>query len=241
MLEYAALLDADGFAVLPHVFTHHEMDVARSAIDEALAQPTNEDSLVRDKEGAVIAARDVERFWPASLDLWRKDRLVNLLQSLLGPSFGLVRILFFDKPPGHTWALPWHQDLTIAVREHRSGSTQFSHPTKKNGVPHVEAPRWLLEQMLTLRIFIDPVDASNGPLRVARGSHRLGKSTDPGEASVLAVTGSAGDVLAMRPLLFHVSGHADKNVTAHRRTLHLEFAAQRELPDGFQWNLFVEH
>ena len=45
--------------------------------------------------------------------------LASALQTALGPGLGLVRVLYFDKPPGQSWALPWHKDLTIAVRANR--------------------------------------------------------------------------------------------------------------------------
>src|SRR6185437_14142607 len=81
--------------------------------------------------------------------------LPNILAAILGPKFGLVRILFFDKPPRQTWALPWHKDLTVAVRDNRLPSQHFAKPTRKAGVPHVEAPQAILESMLTARIHLD--------------------------------------------------------------------------------------
>src|SRR5262249_56828349 len=107
---------------------------------------------------------------------WRQPPLPDLLQAVLGPDFGLVRVLFFDKPPGQSWALPWHKDLTIAVRDNRLPSTHFGKPTRKAGVPHVEAPREVLEAMLTLRVHLDDVSEENGPLQVLPGSHRWGTS-----------------------------------------------------------------
>src|SRR6266404_493411 len=101
---------------------------------------------------------------------------VEAMAAVLGPDFGLVRVLFFDKPPGGSWSLPAHKDLTIAVRDNRLPSRHFRNPTRKAGVPHVEAPRELLDKMLTARIHLDDVTAENGPLKVIPGSHRLGKT-----------------------------------------------------------------
>ena len=105
-------------------------------------------------------------------------------------------------------------------------------------MPHVEAPLSVLENMLTLRIHLDPATPENGPLEVLSGSHRAGKSLvmeGQPETSILA---SAGDVLAMRPLLAHCSGKSHPGTALHRRILHLEFAASRELRDGFAWHDF---
>jgi len=46
--------------------------------------------------------------------------------------------VYFDKPPGHSWALPWHKDYSLAVREHGRAGV-FTKPTVKAGVPHVVA------------------------------------------------------------------------------------------------------
>ena len=80
-----------------------------------------------------------------------------------------VRILFFDKPPGHSWALPWHKDYTIAVKRHGVEGT-FTKPTTKAGVPHVIAPFEILDRMLTVRFHLDDMNEDNGPLRVLLGS-----------------------------------------------------------------------
>jgi ectoine hydroxylase-related dioxygenase (phytanoyl-CoA dioxygenase family) len=87
-----------------------------------------------------------------------------------------VRTLFFDKPPGQSWALPWHKDLTVAVRDNRLPSPHFVRPTRKGGVPHVEAPLSVLEAMLTARVHLDAATEENGALQVVPGSHRAGKA-----------------------------------------------------------------
>ena len=45
----------------------------------------------------------------------------------------------------------------------------------KEGIPHVQPPTAILEQMLTVRIHLDRTDESNGALKVIPGSHRQGK------------------------------------------------------------------
>jgi ectoine hydroxylase-related dioxygenase (phytanoyl-CoA dioxygenase family) len=146
-----------------------------------------------------------------------------------------VRTLFFDKPPDRTWALPWHKDLTVAVRDNRLPSRAFGKPTLKAGVPHAEAPQQVLEQMVSLRIHLDDVSEENGPLKVIPGSHRTGKELRLGDTAPQSILVGRGDVLLMRPLLAHSSGHADADTKRHRRILHLEFAASKELPDGYCW------
>jgi ectoine hydroxylase-related dioxygenase (phytanoyl-CoA dioxygenase family) len=151
----------------------------------------------------------------------------------------VVRVLFFDKPPQQTWALPWHKDLTIAVRDNGLPSTHFARPTRKAGVPHVEAPRAVLDAMLTARIHLDAATEENGPLKVVPGSHRAGKALDLDAAPPQAVLAGRGDVLLIRPLVAHSSGNAHPATRRHRRILHLEFAGRRDLPDGYAWHDFL--
>src|SRR5262249_17161143 len=167
--------------------------------------------------------------WPAAASVWRRSPLMELLVAVLGGEFGLVRVLFFDKPPDRSWTLPWHKDLTIAVREHRENSRLFSKSTRKAGVPHMEAPLEALEKMLTIRIHLDDVTEENGPLRVMPGSHRSGKELQMRSTVPKNILVNQGDVLLMRPLLAHASGHAKADTQRHRRILHLEFAASAEL------------
>jgi hypothetical protein len=229
-------LDRDGFDLLRGVFTDAECDQLLSEWSAACA--AGDDGLMRSATGAVYGARNILDRWPDVLRAVRRPILQSALQTILGNDFGLVRVLFFDKPPGESWALPWHKDLAIAVKDNRRPSRHFDRPTTKYGVPHVEAPTWLLEQMLTARLHLDGVTDENGPLRVLPGSHRGGKS-GTGEGNEVRVLCNRGDVLLMRPLLSHCSGHSHEGSTRHRRILHFEFSPVRTLPDGYEWFTFI--
>jgi ectoine hydroxylase-related dioxygenase (phytanoyl-CoA dioxygenase family) len=104
----------------------------------------------------------------------------------------------------------------------------------KAGVPHVEAPVTLLSKMLTLRIHLDAMTMENGPLRVAPGSHAEGL---PSGRSETVLNCQAGDVLLMRPLLLHASGHTEPHA-GHRRIVHLECAPINRLDEAFEWQHF---
>lgn len=230
-------LDRNGFVLVRGAFSDAECD--RLLADWAAACAGGDDGLMRSATGAVYGARNILDRWPGAVDVMRQPALAEAIRAALGPAFGLVRVLYFDKPPGESWALPWHKDLAIAVRDNRLPSTHFDRPTTKYGVPHVEAPAWLLERMLTARLHLDDVTDENGPLRVLPGSHRGGKPGTGGSNEVRVLC-RRGDVLLMRPLLSHCSGHARTGTARHRRVLHLEFSPLRELPDGYEWHTFVE-
>ncbi|WP_442510144.1 phytanoyl-CoA dioxygenase family protein [Novipirellula sp. SH528] len=228
----------NGFALIKDAVD--EATVARLTADceQAFADDTDVQR-ARSSRGHVYAARNLLDVVPEVKTFWRKGKSLQLLQSVLGNQFGLVRVLFFDKPPDRTWALPWHKDTAIAVKDNSRPSSKFSRPTLKSGVPHVVASDDVLQQMLTLRLHLDDVTDENGPLRVIPGSHVSSSSEGLGGDAAVTVHATAGDVLAMRPLISHASGSSQAGTTRHRRILHLEFAATRELADGYEWHDFV--
>ncbi len=175
---------------------------------------------------------------PAVAELARSPRLLALVRPHL-PSEPLpVRALYFDKTSDTNWLVPWHQDLTLALRA-RVEVPGFGPWSTKDGIPHVQLPVELLEQMLTVRLALDDADESNGALRVLPGSHRLGRLSAAriqqlrGERSDFLCAGCAGDALLMRPLLLHASSRSTS--TRHRRVLHVEYAAFT-LPPKLSWH-----
>lgn len=238
MNDWLEQIELNGFTLIPSVFPRAIVDKLRNELSIVIEQPPDLTNSIRKRNGAVYAARNVTKLVPAVRDVWNQQPLPELLAAVLGPVFGLVRVLYFDKPPEQTWALPWHKDRLIAIREPAGSSQRYSPVRDKAGVPHVEPPLEVLEAMLTLRIHLDDVTEENGPLRVLPGSHHTGKVllTDGMPDTVLA---REGDVLVMRPLLAHTSGKSSPGTTRHRRILHLEFSSVIDLPDGYAWFEFV--
>ena len=149
-----------------------------------------------------------------------------------------VRALYFDKSAHSNWTVGWHQDLTIAVRR-RLDVPGFGPWSVKDGVPHVQPPEEVLENMTTVRLHLDDCDESNGALRVLPGTHRQGRILSESiqqlrrEIPEVVCRASAGDILLMRPLLLHSSNRSSSG--QHRRVLHIEYSATR-LPHGLEWH-----
>jgi len=234
-ISLQALKD-DGFTLLPSVFSSEEMDSQTASLTEALRRASES---VLERQGVVYAARNVLEVWPQTESIWRRQPLFDLLEEVLGNRFGLVRVLYFDKPPEASWSLPWHKDLTVAVRKNHLPSSHFRNPTTKAGVPHVEAHLDLLENMVTARIHLDDMTIANGPIRVMPGSHLSGKAVLYDELKSRTIIAKRGDVLLIRPLVAHCSLPSAANTPGHRRILHLEFAGQPNLHDGYEWHDYL--
>jgi len=175
---------------------------------------------------------------PEVTALAHSDRLLNLIRPHLPAEPQPVRAIYFDKSAEANWGVPWHQDLTIALRA-RAEAAGFGPWSTKEGIPHVQPPAELLARMLTLRLHLDNTDESNGSLRVLPGSHRQGRLTSARIQELRAqqpdflCAAATGDALLMRPLLLHASGRSTS--PRHRRILHLEYAGFT-LPEGLEWH-----
>ncbi|WP_237226983.1 phytanoyl-CoA dioxygenase family protein [Rubinisphaera sp. JC750] len=232
MADWFQQVQQQGYTLLPDVFAADEVE--QFQLQAARAFETDE-AAIRQRSGSVYAARNVLTLWPESRQLRNHPRLRPLLQELLGSKAGLVRGLYFDKPPEQSWALPWHQDKLIAVQPDSVDTSLYSAPRLRLGVPHTEPPAEVLEAMITVRIHLDDMTAENGPLEVLPGSHLNGKELKLQPFRPDKLQCRAGDVLLMRPLLGHASGKSQEGTTQHRRILHLEFAASKELPASARW------
>ena len=165
-------------------------------------------------------------------------RLDELAGSLLRSPVQAVRAILFDKTPASNWAVAWHQDLSIPVRE-RHAVEGFRGWSRKEGVWHVQPPPFVLENMLTLRLHLDDCAADNAPLQLLPRSHLHGRIPEERIGGLLAqgqavsCIARAGDLLVMRPALLHASNKAI--APSRRRVLHLEYAS-RALPAPLHWH-----
>jgi hypothetical protein len=191
--------------------------------------------------GALLALAESQPADRAGLRLHGIPGLAQLLGpdalGVLVPGMRPVRAILFDKSPGANWALGWHQDRTIAVRE-RHAMPGFGSWSMKQGMFHVEPPFALIERMRTIRIHLDPVPEDNAPLLIAPGSHRLGRIPGRDLGAVVERCGTAtcladaGDVWLYATPIVHAS--AASSGTRHRRVLQVDFS-EEELPAPLHW------
>jgi ectoine hydroxylase-related dioxygenase (phytanoyl-CoA dioxygenase family) len=153
------------------------------------------------------------------------------------PNHRPVRLVSFDKSNAVNWAVPWHQDRIITVKE-RVDMDGYTNWSQKAGVWHCEPPLDVLNKMLFVRVHLDGATAENGAMEIALGSHKNG-AVPSGQADTIAqrhthalTTAEAGDILILPMLTLHRS-RTSKTATP-RRTLRIDYAANA-LPPPLQW------
>ncbi len=163
--------------------------------------------------------------------------LSDILYSLISKELRPVRSILFDKTVGENWPVSWHQDLTIAVNE-KVEVNGYGPWSVKEGVPHVQPPLTLLQNMVTLRIHLDDTLVNNGALQVIPDSHKRGKIsseeiTVEEKEKMFVAECFAGDVLLMSPLLLHSSKRSE--VPVSRKIIHFEYAREKDLDAKLNW------
>lgn len=218
----------DGFAITPALISHEEI-VELIALIEA-------DVKADSKRGGV---RDVMNRIPSLSRVATNRAVRSIVDQVLGPQAFLVRSTLFDKTDGANWKVPWHQDVTIAVHERRD-TEGYGPWSIKQGITHVQPPTSVLEQMVTVRVHLDPCPSTNGALRVMPGTHHLGRIDQNlapkyvDESLAVCCAAHPGEALVMRPLLLHASSAATE--PRHRRVLHFDFATV-DLAAPLQWRM----
>ncbi len=211
---------ASGYAVVEDVLSQNTVTELLAAMEQM-----GDNGGVR-KRGGIFAVRNLLDVSPEVMKLANSDALRELVAPILGVEFFPVRGILFDKIPDANWTVPWHQDLTIAVKD-RVEAEGFGPWSTKAGVLHVQPPASVLEHMITVRLHLDDCGEENGALRVIPGSHLHGRIPEEDIPAMrsgpdVVCTVGRGGALLMRPLLLHAS--SPSRVPAHRRVVHLDFA-----------------
>lgn len=222
-MEIRHQLDQRGFAVAPGVYTEAEIHNILRVIESVHGSQ------------ALFGERRFLQRTPGLLKALMNESLHKLLQDV-APGYFLIKSIYFDKPAVSNWRVNWHQDLSIFVKA-KNETYGFRNWTKKEDEYGVQPPTELLGNIITLRIHLDDTDATNGALKVIPHSHSIGVmraqtvSFSDNDAVVCEV--KAGDVMLMKPLLFHSSSRSESD--RRRRVLHLELCSM-ELPEGLEWS-----
>jgi len=217
----------NGFALIPGLLARELIVELRAEADQLLTDS--------DERGGVRNALAKSQLFR---ELAASGPIGQVARQVLGSEAVPTKLTIFDKSPVANWKVPWHQDLTIRVRE-RFGVPGFGPWSIKDGEPHVQPPVSLLERILAVRLHLDDTPADNCALRIIPGSHRFGRLTAEEiaalrrERSEVVCPVGAGGAMLMSPLLLHASSVAAK--ASRRRVAHYEFCAT-PLPSPLSWS-----
>lgn len=220
--ELACAIERDGFAILS------------SCLDESLVI-----RLLGTLDDTRCGRRNLLRE-PLVRELAQSEEIRRVIAPVLGPNCFAIKGILFNKTQKSNWKVPWHQDLTITVKN-RVEVEGFGPWSIKGGVVNVQPRTDVLDRILAIRIHLDANDQQNGPLRVIPGSHLHGRLTSEqianwdksGAVACLVPTGGA---LLMRPLIVHASSACQ--LPKSRRVIHLEYSSG-DLPSGLRWHTTV--
>ena len=210
----------NGFVLAP--------DVVPAGECEAIAE------LVALTSGSVGSRCLLPNEWCARLA--KRVQSASVIAELVPADYVAVQCTYFEKSLERNWLVSVHQDLSIPVAE-RVDHAALGGWSEKEGTLFVQAPPETLEQLVAVRLHLDPCSVDDGPLRVVPGSHRVGcfspeAAIEARRKSEVACPSGQGGVLAMRPLLLHASSKS--RGLSRRRVLHFLFAPPT-LKYGLRW------
>lgn len=210
---------ADGFTILPDA-------ISPTACDELIATISSRDTGKVGSRGLLCNKVIAHTAYVLH------QRLLGL--GLLGEQHRPVQCSLFAKGDGASWSVTPHQDLSVPVAN-RVDVPEWGGWSRKENVWFAQPPSAFLEDLIAVRLQLDPNASETGPLEVVPGSHMMGRLASASvsrhaKRRVKCVV-PRGGVLIMRPLLIHSSG---KPVSpSPRRVLHFLYGPL--LPAELSW------
>ena len=229
--HYQDEISENGFTVINDVYSEAEVNDLIAAINDAdKSNPTFR------KNADLFAIRQFLKEVPQIKTTIFNERLTQIINSLFGDSYFVVKSIYFDKPEQSNWFVAWHQDLTISV-DKKVDLVGFSSWTNKHNQFAVQPPLNILKDNFTVRIHLDDTNSDNGALKVLPGSHKKdinrSENIDWSIEEETVCNVRSGGIMIMRPLLMHASDRTTND--AKRRVIHIEFS-RAKLPDEINWS-----
>lgn len=234
ILETKSFFEENGFAVIENIYTDNEV----IEIGDLIKKIDTSNPIFRKSED-LFAIRQFLKEVPQIKDLIFNQNLIDLISSIGGNDYFVVKSIYFDKPEKSNWFVSYHQDLTISV-DKKIEQTDFNNWTKKHNQFAVQPPLNFLENIFTIRIHLDDTDENNGALKVIEKSHLKAvyrpETIDWNTEKEIICNVKSGGVMLMKPLLLHSSGKTTNQ--NRRRVIHIEFSNQL-LPENLNWAEFT--
>lgn len=230
LAPYKSELESSGFTTIAQVFSNDQME----GMVKLISQTDTSKGTFR-KSADLFAIRQFLKEVPEIDGLILNDEFRQLVHSLFGSDYFIVKSIYFDKPEQSNWFVSYHQDLTISV-DKKVELDGYSKWTVKQDQFSVQPPLDILKQIYTVRIHLDDTDENNGALKVIPGSHLKdvyrAEDIDWSKETEHICNVPNGGVMIMKPLLLHSSSRTTNN--HKRRVIHIEFCNQ-ELHEELKW------
>jgi ectoine hydroxylase-related dioxygenase (phytanoyl-CoA dioxygenase family) len=228
--QYKTQVEANGFSIIDAIYTDTEVANIISAIENTEAR-----SETFRKSAELFAIRQFLKEIAGVLPLLLNSKLRQIIGTLFGSDYFVVKSIYFDKSKTSNWYVAYHQDLPISVNE-KADIQNFGPWTVKQNQFAVQPPLQILESIYTIRIHLDETNQDNGALKVIQRSHSkkiYRPETINWNIETEAVCNvTKGGIMIMKPLLLHSSGRTINN--KRRRVIHIEFSSDK-LPEPLQW------
>jgi len=228
--KYKTEVEKKGFAVINSVYTDDELARIISVIENI---EVSGDTFR--KSADLFAIRQFLKEVPGTLPLLLNDTLKEVISSVFGNDYFVVKSIYFYKPEASNWFVAYHQDLTISV-DRKVEINNYGPWTVKQNQFAVQPALSILENIYTIRIHLDETNQDNGALKVIPNSHSkqiYRPETIDWDTETEAICNvNKGGIMMMKPLLLHSSGRTANN--SRRRVIHIEFSSA-QLPEPLQW------
>lgn len=229
--NYKKELETNGFTILKSIYSLVEIEDICNEI-EKISDSTN---LTFRKTKDLFAIRQFLKEVPSVEKLIFNNVLKEILDSIFGKEYFVVKSIYFDKPEESNWFVGYHQDLTISV-DKKLELKDFSNWTLKQNQYSVQPSDEVLKNICTIRIHLDDTNEENGALKVIPNSHheviRLDTFDFKNKKDTFCNVPKGG-IMIMKPLLFHASNKTTNK--ERRRVIHLEFS-NKNLPNELSWS-----
>lgn len=224
--DYKSAVENNGFTVIKNIYDEAEIKAILTVIEST--------DTFR-KSADLFAIRQFLKEVPDVLPLLLNNKLKEIITTIFGEAYFIVKSIYFDKPAASNWFVAYHQDLTISV-DQKANIENFGPWTVKQKQFAVQPPLYILENIYTIRIHLDATDENNGALKVIPQSHSKQiyrpETIDWNLETEVSCNVGPGGLMIMKPLLLHSSGRTTNN--HQRRVLHIEFSSA-VLPEPLQW------
>ncbi|MXN89891.1 phytanoyl-CoA dioxygenase [Flavobacterium sp. Sd200] len=229
--QHKSDIETNGFTIINSIYTKDEINGLLSLIEniEALGETFR-------RSTDIFAIRQFLKEIPATIPLVFNKKLNQIIASIFGNDYFIVKSIYFDKPGTSNWFVAYHQDLTISV-DKKAEIENFGPWTVKQNQYAVQPPVKILENIYTIRIHLDETTQDNGALKVIPRSHarqiyRPETINWQTESEAICEV-EKGGIMIMKPLLLHSSGRTVNN--SRRRVIHIEFSSAK-LPEILKWS-----